>query len=71
MKRTLPSRMPSPGWRRSFTEWKQVTSPWNPWSKNYQSGVSLLKLCRAKIEAAEMKVKEVSGGDAVELQPEG
>ncbi|HAW96895.1 MAG TPA: exodeoxyribonuclease VII small subunit [Opitutae bacterium] len=38
--------------------------------ENYQSGVSLLKLCRAKIEAAEMKVKEVSGGEAVELQPE-
>tara|TARA_B100000945_G_C20058895_1_gene447068 strand:- start:5 stop:244 length:240 start_codon:yes stop_codon:yes gene_type:complete len=38
--------------------------------ENYQAGVSLLKLCRAKIEAAEMKVKEVSGGEAVELQPE-
>ena len=35
-------------------------SPLESLVENYQSGVRLLKLCRSKIERAEMKVKEVT-----------
>lgn len=35
-------------------------SPLESLVENYQSGVRLLKLCRSKIELAEMKVKEVT-----------
>ena len=38
-------------------------SPLESLVKNYQSGVSLLKHCRSKIERAELKVKEVTGQD--------
>ena len=38
-------------------------SPLESLVENYQSGVRLLKLCRAKIELAEMKVKEVTDKD--------
>jgi exodeoxyribonuclease VII small subunit len=35
-------------------------SPLESLVENYQSGVRLLKLCRSKIELAEMKVKQVT-----------
>ena len=38
-------------------------SPLESLVENYQSGVRLLKLCRSKIERAEMKVKEVTDQD--------
>ena len=38
-------------------------SPLESLVENYQSGVRLLKLCRSKIELAEMKVKEVTAKD--------
>ena len=38
-------------------------SPLESLVENYQSGVRLLKLCRSKIELAEMKVKEVTDKD--------
>jgi exodeoxyribonuclease VII small subunit len=38
-------------------------SPLESLVKNYQSGVNLLKICRAKIELAEMKIKEVTEQD--------
>lgn len=38
-------------------------SPLESLVKNYESGVSLLKLCRAKIANAEMKIKEVTDQD--------
>ena len=38
-------------------------SPLESLVKNYQSGVKLLKLCRSKIELAEMKIKEVTEQD--------
>ena len=38
-------------------------SPLESLVKNYQSGVNLLKLCRSKIELAEVKVKEVTDQD--------
>lgn len=38
-------------------------SPLESLVENYQSGVRLLKLCRSKIERAEMKVKEVTYQD--------
>ena len=38
-------------------------SPLESLVKNYQSGVKLLKLCRSKIELAEMKIKEVTDQD--------
>ena len=38
-------------------------SPLESLVKNYQSGVNLLKLCRSKIELAEVKVKEVTDLD--------
>ncbi len=38
-------------------------SPLESLVENYQSGVRLLKLCRSKIERAEMKVKEVTVQD--------
>jgi len=38
-------------------------SPLESLVKNYQSGVKLLKICRAKIELAEMKIKEVTEQD--------
>ncbi len=31
--------------------------------KNYQTGIKMLKLCRGKIDAAEMKIKEVQEKD--------
>ena len=43
-------------------------SPLESLVENYQSGVRLLKLCRSKIELAEMKVKEVTDQDG-ELEP--
>ena len=38
-------------------------SPLESLVENYESGVRLLKLCRNKIEVAEMKVKKVSAKD--------
>ena len=38
-------------------------SPLESLVKNYQSGVKLLKICRSKIELAEMKIKEVTDQD--------
>ena len=38
-------------------------SPLESLVKNYQSGVNLLKLCRSKIELAEVKVKKVTDQD--------
>ena len=38
-------------------------SPLESLVENYQSGVRLLKVCRSKIERAEMKVKEVTDQD--------
>ena len=38
-------------------------SPLESLVKNYQSGVKLLKICRSKIELAEMKIKEVTEQD--------
>ena len=38
-------------------------SPLESLVKNYQSGVNLLKLCRSKIELAEVRVKKVSEQD--------
>ena len=38
-------------------------SPLESLVENYQSGVRLLKLCRSKIERAEMKVKVVTDQD--------
>ena len=38
-------------------------SPLESLVKNYQSGVKLLKICRSKIERAEMKIKEVTDQD--------
>ena len=38
-------------------------SPLESLVENYQSGVRLLKLCRSKVERAEMKVKEVTDQD--------
>ena len=38
-------------------------SPLESLVENYQSGVRLLKLCRSKVERAEMKVKEVTNQD--------
>ncbi|MBN37576.1 MAG: exodeoxyribonuclease VII small subunit [Opitutae bacterium] len=38
-------------------------SPLESLVENYESGVRLLKLCRNKIELAEMKVKKVSAKD--------
>jgi len=38
-------------------------SPLESLVENYESGVRLLKLCRSKIELAEMKVKEVTAKD--------
>ena len=38
-------------------------SPLEALVKNYQSGINLLKLCRSKIELAEVKVKEVTDLD--------
>ena len=38
-------------------------SPLESLVEKYQSGVRLLKLCRSKIERAEMKVKEVTDQD--------
>ena len=38
-------------------------SPLESLVKNYQSGVKLLKICRTKIEQAEMKIKEVTDQD--------
>ncbi len=35
-------------------------SPLESLVENYQSGVKLLKICRSKIERAEMKIKEVT-----------
>jgi exodeoxyribonuclease VII small subunit len=35
-------------------------SPLESLVENYQSGIRLLKLCRSKIELAEMKVKQVT-----------
>ena len=38
-------------------------SPLESLVKNYEAGVNLLKLCRSKIEKAEMKIKEVTDQD--------
>jgi len=38
-------------------------SPLESLVENYQSGVKLLKICRSKIERAEMKIKEVTDQD--------
>ena len=38
-------------------------SPLESLVENYQSGIRLLKVCRSKIERAEMKVKEVTDQD--------
>ena len=38
-------------------------SPLESLVENYQSGVQLLKLCRSRIESAEMKIKEVTEKD--------
>jgi exodeoxyribonuclease VII small subunit len=38
-------------------------SPLESLVKNYETGVNLLKLCRSKIEKAEMKIKEVTDQD--------
>ena len=38
-------------------------SPLESLVENYQSGVRLLKICRSKVERAEMKVKEVTNQD--------
>lgn len=44
-------------------------SPLESLVENYQSGVRLLKLCRSKIELAEMRVKEVTAKDG-KLSPQ-
>ena len=38
-------------------------SPLESLVENYQSGVKLLKICRSKIERAEMKIQEVTDQD--------
>ena len=38
-------------------------SPLESLVENYQSGVKLLKICRSKIERAEMKIKKVTDQD--------
>ena len=38
-------------------------SPLESLVENYQSGIKLLKICRSKIERAEMKIKEVTDQD--------
>ena len=35
---------------------------------NYQNGIKMLKFCRGKIEAAEMKIKEVQEKDGVLIE---
>jgi exodeoxyribonuclease VII small subunit len=35
---------------------------------NYQNGIKMLKFCRGKIEAAELKIKEVQEKDGVLIE---
>ena len=35
---------------------------------NYQNGIKMLKFCRGKIEAAEMKIKDVQEKDGVLIE---